>query len=126
MSETINIKFTIESGDVDFYDEEVLGVNQRVWQANEQQESQYVVPAFLEISDSWYIYTVTFLLKTKGTITKINQLIDEEDTMTFYHEYKYNNSTSDVVMLDPDNIIERYAFGNVLKTTKILTFYETE
>jgi len=126
MAETVNIRFTLESGDVDFYDEEVLSVNQSTWQANELQESQFVVPAFLEMSDSWYIYTVEFLLKTKTTITKIDQLIDEDDTMTFYYEYKYNPATTDVVMLDPDNVIERYAFGNILKTSKMLTFYETE
>lgn len=106
----IATKFTLSSGDVDFYDGEMCQVlempEQNIIVHNSQQKA-----ATVKVYNSQYkAWRLTILDENYDTLTRILQVINEENEMTFYPHYSYA-TTSYKVILVPDKVEKRYTLG---------------
>jgi len=116
MAQVIAVRFTLGSGNVDFYEDEIEEVPVTNKQDFRLLENPSGVPNMFIEGDANIIITITFIEK-RDTRSKINQVIDEKDEMTIYPFYGNDSSASySVILYNPQGI----------KRTKIYRFGELE
>ena len=120
MSFKVATRFTLDSGNVDFYDGEMCQVVEIPEQdiiVHKSQQSYVTV----KIYDTQYkAWKLTISDENYDTQSRLLQVINEEDEMTFYPHYQYNSATSYNVILMPDEVKKVYTFGEreaLLQTT---------
>ncbi len=126
MSETA-IKFTLTSGDVDFYKEEILNHDDQPQQEIEIQRNQQGGPVLFFKGQSWNVMPIIFIEEWASTRDKIQRLIDEEDEMTLYYAYASAGVEKSLnVILIPSGIKEVRFYGDrEAKNRHVLTFLES-
>ena len=105
------IKFTLDSGDVDFLDDEMCSIveapEQNIIQHIAQQKASTV-----KVYDTQYkSWKLTIQDVHYGTLSRILEVINEESEMVFYPHYQYDSGTSYNVVLVPNEVSKNYAFG---------------
>lgn len=124
MSSTVGIRFTLDAGNVDFYKEEIEDISFMPAQAQEQQSPSQGLPYIYAQGDVYNSIEIEFIEEYSTTKAKIDQLIDEDDEMTLYYQYAFDSSEAKTVILAPDERIKTYTYGELLKMTHKLTFWE--
>jgi len=108
---TVGIRFTLASGNVDFYDDEVKSITDDYLHDTEVQENQETKPYVYNEGQAWSVFKVEFIERLSTTKAKIDQLIDEEAEMTFYYDYAYSGGTnSSTVIFLPEGKTKRYHY----------------
>ena len=83
----ISIRFTLDAGNVDFYEYEVGNSTLIFMRDNELQENQTVAPNFIVKGDLWKQLNIAFIENRSTTRAKIEQLISEQNEMLCYYAY---------------------------------------
>jgi len=107
----IAIKFTLDSGDVDFYDEEkceVLEVPDQNIIVHKSQQTASTVKIYDTQYKTWQVTIEEYNPETQANLLSI---IEESDEMVFYPYYQYDSSISHNVILVPDEVRKVYAYG---------------
>ena len=111
MSKIVAIRFTLTSGDVDFYEEEILGTKPGYLKSFQVQENQDSNPNITYNSDTWKAIEITFFEKWQTTKAKIDQVIDEKVEMTLYYDYAYAGTGNPVsVVYMPEGNTKTYKY----------------
>ena len=104
------IKFTLDSGDVTFTDQEMCEVREIPEQTIIAHKSQQTASTVQVYDNQFMMWQVT-IQDVDDTLTRIMQIVNEKNEMTFYPYYQYNPSTSYKVILVPDEVKKVYAYG---------------
>ena len=105
------MKFTLDSGDVLFTDDELCQVREMPEQTIIAHKSQQTAN-FVQVYDAQYKKWQVSILDVTGTTQgRILQIINELDEMVFYPHMEYDSSVSYNVILLPDEVKKYYAFG---------------
>ena len=124
MGLVIGIKFTLDSGDVDFYKEEVANIQLLPNREIQIQEPQKGLPNLYLASDVYNVIRITFVEYFSTTLDKIKQIYNENDIMTLYYQYSYSPTTSKSVILFPEEMVKTYSLGEHAKTSHTFNFLE--
>jgi hypothetical protein len=126
---TVGVRFTLASGDLDFFDDEILDIQIIDDMLMELLRNQIGPPFVRYEGDSWKAVVITFIERYSTTKAKIDQLIDEDDEMTLYPDYAYAGSDNPVtVIFFPNGMthVYRYHFGELAANVQHkLTFLES-
>ena len=112
MSYSTAVKFTLDSGDVDFYDDEMCQISEIPEQdiiVHKSQQSYVTVKIYDTQYKAWQLIVSD---ERYDTQSRLLQVIGEEDEMVFYPHYQYDAATSYNVVLVPDEVRKVYAFGD--------------
>jgi len=99
---TIAIRITLASGNVDFYDDEILDIRRFPAKDIDYKVNDNALPTLENKGDVWNAIEIDFLETYKTTKAKIQNLINEKTTMTVYYCYQYNAATNVTAFLIPD------------------------
>jgi len=111
MANAISAKFTLNSGDVEFYDNELTDVKKTPVQEMEIYFSSSGKPVLKEIGSEWEQYEATIEESYSDTLAKIEQLFDEKALITFYYKYQHDSSANVTVFLIPKKQTKILYFG---------------
>ena len=129
MGETIAIQFDLAAETVQFSKEEFEGVVISADKDYSFLKNQSGVSNILYQGDLNKILTATFIEDKATTRAKIDKLIDEEDEMTIYYEYRYDPTvTMEVILFSKGNVkrSEFYYYGEkAAKVKHVLSFLQS-
>ena len=105
------MKFTLDSGDVLFTEEELCQVREMPEQTIIAHKSQQDA-SFVQVYDTQYKKWQVSILDVTGTTQgRTLQIINELAEMTFYPHMDYDSTVSYNVILLPDEVKKFYSFG---------------
>ena len=99
---TIAVRITLASGNVDFYEDEIIDVRRFPVKDIDYKINDDALPTLENKGDVWNTIEIDFLEFYKTTKAKIQSIIDEKTTMTVYYCYQYNSATNVTAFLIPD------------------------
>ena len=115
----VSVKFTLDSGDVLFYDEEMCEVSEIPDQNIIVHKSQQTAST-VKIYDSQYKqWQLTVDDLWWDTQSRLMQVINEVNEMVFYPHFQYDTTGYNVILV-PDEVKKVYAYGGrkaMIKTT---------
>ena len=123
------LKFTLDSGDVYFYDEEMCAVSELPEQNLIVHPSQQSAPTVKVYDSQFKTFQIAIEDAKYETLENVQKIVDEKNEMTFYPHYQYSASTSYKVILIPNEFRKVYAYGereamlqislNLLESSKV-------
>jgi len=127
MGQEITLKFTLAGGDVDFYEQEYIDGTEALNKEVNVIENDVDKVSVQYRGENWYIYQIAILEAFSTTRAKIQQIMDERDTMTLYYKYKDkdNPGANKSVIYVPNEEVNYYFSGiKLAKKIHNLTFLQ--
>ncbi|MBN2410839.1 hypothetical protein JXQ31_04040 [candidate division KSB1 bacterium] len=112
MSKIAAVKIVLESGDLYFYEDEVLDVIDTPLKHFQVQTGDNNLPQILSDGDSWRVIQMTIRESAPDTRSRINFVLDEKNVMSLYYVLPEDPSMSARVFLLPDSNEFRYYNGD--------------
>ena len=107
----VAVKFTLDSGDIDFYDQELCEIQEIPDQNIIIHKSQQTASTVQVYDTQYKQWRLTIEEARPETQDNLLSVIDEENEMTFYPHYQYDSSVNYNVILVPDEVRKVYAYG---------------
>ncbi len=109
---TIAVRIVLDSGNVDFYEDEVLDVRQLPEAKIEIKTFDNALPDVQVKSDVWDVLQIMFRETYKTTKAKLQSVINEKAVMDIYYKYNVDDSVYISGLLIPDINEFRYFGGD--------------
>lgn len=127
MPRKVALKISLAGEDVEFYEEEFIDGIEIPVKEVEVTENDVDKVSVSYRGDNWYRYEIRITEQYSDTREKIRKIQDENDTMTIYPIYQYDDTYSKVVGYVPTDDSTYWFSGSPLaKIIHTLIFLEAE